>query len=467
MITRMASDRRILDAISTCGLLPHQLEAAKVLVENRLAILGGGPGTGKTYTTAMLVAALRKTIGSEHVCIGCPTGKAAVRVRQALLAVEINDISVGTWHSLLMPRGGSMTTFEHNASNPLPYRWVIGDESSMIDCGLMASILEASRFSTVTLVGDVNQLAPVGHGAPLRDLIAAGVPYAELTKIHRNSGRIVEACRAIRKNEIWNPSQSINLEVGENLELHHRTNPAQQIETVVKEIHAAGQRGLDKVWDCQVVVPLNKKGEVSRRELNRVLQRELNHNNPVAGTQFRIGDKVINTKSCRIAEITPDDKIGWKRTGFDVHVANGEQGRVIEITPTHIYVDLIDTQKTVATFRGKDTAKEDDDSENEAVDSNEDNDSNSSCTFELGYAVSCHKAQGSEWPFVVVVLDSFGGAKRICDRSWIYTAISRAKQHCALVGTMATARDMCRRNKIQERKTFLAEIVKEKLGNGN
>ncbi len=436
------------DALAVRELSSHQLEAARVLVDNKLSILGGGPGTGKTFTIASLVAVLRKLVGADHVCIGTPTGKASVRVKQALGAIGIDDVRVGTWHSILRVRGG-MSDFEHGIDNPLPFRWIIGDESSMIPCDLMASIIGASQYAHTIFVGDTNQLAPVGHGAPLRDLIAAGVPYAELTEVRHNSGRIVQACHAIRKQELWNPSQSIDLAAGENLELHNCVKPEQQIRSVIDEIHAAKKRGLDPLWDCQVVVPLNSKGEVNRREFNRILQGELNHNSPVDGTRFRIGDKVINTAPI-ILETVDNDAF---------HVANGEQGEIVDIHEKTIVVELRDSRKTVIAFRGH--PKKDDKQDSKSDDS-ESGDS-SGCTFDLGYAVSCHKAQGSEWPYVAVVLDAFPGARRICDRSWIYTAISRAKQHCALFGTMLTARDMCKRNKIQERKTFLAELVKGRV----
>lgn len=443
MIAKSTGSDAIYDALALCELSDHQLEAAWTIVSNRLSILGGGPGTGKTYTIASLVCVLRTLVGADHICIGTPTGKASVRVKQALGAIGIDDVRIGTWHSILRVCGG-MNDFKHDASNPLPFRWVIGDESSMIPCDLMASIIGASQYAHTIFVGDVHQLAPVGHGAPLRDLIAAGIPYAELTEVRRNSGRIVQACHAIRKQETWNPSGSIDLTTGENLELLHCVKPDQQIKSVVAEMHAAKRRGLDPVWDCQVVVPLNSKGEVSRREFNRVLQGELNHNDPVDGTKFRLGDKVINTAPCILPTVDKDS----------FHVANGEQGEIVAIEEKTIVVSLRDSRKTVIAFRGQ--PKKDD------QDAKDDDESvgNSGCTFDLGYAVSCHKAQGSEWPYVAVVLDAFPGAKRICDRSWLYTAISRAKQHCALVGTMATARDMCRRNKIQERKTFLADLVK-------
>src|SRR5262249_45081082 len=151
---------------------------------------------------------------------------------------------------------------------------------------LMASLLAARSVGThILFVGDPNQLAPVGHGAPLRDMIAAGLPCGELRKIRRNAGRIVHACAQIRDGEEFEVSPAIDLEARENLKLVRATNPEEQITKLVAVLRSAAKHdGQDPIWDCQVLTPINKGSKVCRKELNRVLQREFNPDGATAGT---------------------------------------------------------------------------------------------------------------------------------------------------------------------------------------
>lgn len=433
------------DTATLENITAHQAEQLSVALRGVIGVFGGGPGTGKTYAAAALVRALVAAGSGNKVGICAPTGKAAVRMSEALQTYGINKRAT-TIHSMLgVESGDGGWSFRHNESNPLPFRFILVDESSMIDCDLMSSLVAAvARGTHVLFVGDVNQLPPVGHGAPLRDMISAKLPYGELTELHRNSGGIVEACRRIRCNQ--------KFECTDNLELLEAFDPAAQLRACLEACERTRLAGMDPVWDCQVVVPVNAKSKVSRRELNKVLQAELNANPGTPGSPFRTGDKIVNTRNGYYTAIEFDgtDVDLTRNDKGEVYVANGELGRVLEAAASHTIVQLSSPDRIVRVPRGN----------AESSDSGSDDESaapTTGCAWDLGYALSVHKSQGSEWPVVAVVLDEYPGARMVSTREWTYTAISRAKQRCYLIGKLATAHQFCRRKQINERTTFLVE----------
>jgi exodeoxyribonuclease V alpha subunit len=424
------------DARTIDGITDHQKEnLQKALCGEWISILGGSPGTGKTYTAARAIARVADLIGIDAIAVACPTGKAAVRITEAMQNYGL-PLKARTWHSLLGVGEADSETgnwgFDHNEANPWKFKVIIGDESSMIDTNLMSSILRATASDCrLLLIGDVNQLPPVGHGAPLRDLIAAGVPYGDLREIKRNSGGIVETCAAIRDGKKWT--------AGDNLHVRECRNPSESLDAIIKEIAKAKGEGLDPVWDCQTLVAVNEKSKLGRKELNRFLQGELNQNAPIANCPFRINDKIVCLKNSDFPLI--EDGSGSAEQGDTARVMNGELGKVVEIADKYFVVCVETPFRLIRVPRGK-------------SDSND-----TGCNWDLGYALSCHKSQGSEWPIVLVVIDEYPGAKMVCSREWIYTGISRAKTRCVLVGKKSVADQMCLRVSIGDRKTFLKELV--------
>lgn len=410
----------------------HQREKLSDCLQGQICILGGSPGTGKTYTAARVIAAIADRIGLDGIAVAAPTGKAAVRITQAMQQYGL-DLDARTWHSLLGVGNadGELSDdwgFQHHEGNPWPFRLIIGDESSMVDANLMASILRAvPKNCFLLLIGDTNQLAPVGHGAPLRDMIAAGVSYGELTQIMRNSGGIVEACAAIRDAQPWQP--------GDNLQI----DDDDPFDSMLDQLRQANQDGLDPVWDCQVLVAVNEKSKLSRKSVNAFLQQELNPSSKVPGTPFRVNDKIVCLKNSDFTLI--EDSNGAGESDANARVMNGELGKVVEISEKYMTVKVSDPYRLIRVPLGKS------------------DDSDSGCNWDLGYGLSVHKSQGSEWPMVIVLLDDYPGAKMVCDRSWLYTAISRAKLRCVLIGKKLTADQMCRRVAIGKRKTFLRELI--------
>ena len=439
------------DPTSIEGIDDHQRAKLGDALVSRVAILGGSPGTGKTYATAMLIKSLLKSgkVSPQDIAIGAPTGKAAVRITEAMQVAGV-DLRAKTWHSLLgvgvqdEEHGG--WSFAHNERSPWPFRVIIGDESSMLDTALMRSIFAARpRGCHVLMVGDVNQLPPVGAGAPLRDLINSKcVGYGELTEIKRNSGGIVEACAAIRDDKRWTP--------GDNLVINDRSN---QIDQMLATLQVAQAKGFDPIWDCQVLVAVNAKSKLSRKVINERLQSELNPNPEIKGCPFRVDDKIVCLKNSRFSSV--ETRVDWDEDtateqGDEIYVANGELAKVIEVDEKSLVAELAVSKLKIRIPRGK--PKKSDDGESE---------SSSGCSWDLAYGLSTHKSQGSEWPVVIVMLDEYPGAMRVCSREWAYTSISRAKSKCILIGKKATVDAMCRQVAIGKRKTFLRESLQLKM----
>lgn len=418
--------------INSTDLTDHQRVAIEQALKGSVSMLIGSPGCGKTYAAARIINAIIRNHGPKSVAVAAPTGKAAVRLTESLNDAGI-ELTASTIHSLLKVEAvddGSGWSFTHHANNPLPFSFVVVDESSMIDVDLMASLLRAcNRGTHLLFIGDTNQLPPVGHGATLHDFINAGLPCGELREILRNDGGIVQACADMRDGK--------RFECDGNLMHVLRPDAFVAVRQLIEKVERWKR---DPVWDFQVIVPINEKSPVSRKKLNEYMQQLQNKENATKGTPFWPQDKVVNTQNSRLPEL---DLKTQQRTGEECYVANGELGEVIEADAKHMVVRLTSPDRLVFVPRG-------------------DGDGHG-CSWDLGYALSCHRCQGSEWPYVAVVLDDSPAAKRVCDRSWIYTAISRAKSECFLVGNLEVAYSMCGRQSLHKRKTLLTEQINREM----
>lgn len=448
----------------------HQRDNAKLATSGFVTALAGRPGTGKTFTAARLIQKLRDQFGEMQIAVAAPTGKAAVRVTAAMNAVGLG-LTATTLHSLL---GFGGEGFKHNRDCPLPYLFVVVDESSMIDTAMMKSLLDArAEGSHILFIGDCHQLAPVGHGAPLRDMIFADMPHGELKEIQRNSGRIVKACGEIIDKGRFATSPKLNVAEGENLLLIERNDAESQIDTLAalmtrfqRDFAESKPEAVDPIWDCQVIVAVNAKSELGRKPLNAKLQDLLNPDGfRVAGNPFRIGDKIINTKNAQyklvidkeFVPFDPDAEGEVIEPPATCYVANGEQAEVIDVDATKIIARLTLPDRVILIPRSAKQVSEDGDIPDQGGDSEES--TGSGCAWELGYAISGHKSQGSEWPNVIVMIDDYNGAKRVQSKQWIYTSASRAKKVCFLIGQQKTVNQCCQRDALFQRKTFLRERI--------
>lgn len=437
------------DGCDNCAEWPtrHQVDELSKSLDGKIGILAGSPGTGKTWLLAWLIDGILSSGVHHHRIVVCaPTGKAAVRITQALAEHDLG-ITALTIHSTLgVVSSDGGWTFEHDETNPLPVDYFFVDESSMCDLPLLSALLRARGNAHVLFVGDPDQLAPVGPGAPLRDQIAGGVPCGHLKEIRRNAGRIVRACAEMRDNHVYTPSPGgLDLDAGENL-VHVQ---CRTVEEHVSEIFAtlahAKELGLDPLWDVQVVCPLNDASQISRKPLNKLLRAKLNPKGEQKGNNpFWVGDKIICTENGFLPAINPGDR-GTDQAGR-VRVANGEQAAVTRVELGFTEAVIPDPYCKVRIPRGQ---------------SDDKNESDTGCNWELGYVISVHKSQGSEWPIVHIVIDDYGGAVRLCDRHWLFTGTSRGKLYTKTAGRLDIAANMPRISHMWKRKTFLASDLSE------
>ncbi|MCY2967683.1 MAG: AAA family ATPase [Planctomycetota bacterium] len=465
-------------------LTDHQREVAEISLSGRLGVLAGTPGCGKTFAAAAIIKAIVAQHGAHNVGVCTPTGKAAVRLTADLQKYKV-DVEATTIHRLLQVRrlgyDGKGWGFHYGPQNKLPFRFIILDEGSMCGTDISNSLFSAIEPGThVLIVGDPYQLTPVEHGAPLRDLKAAGVPWGELTEIKRNNGTAVQACKAMKEGRRWESASRINVATGENLQHIEQQQPAHALAAMERIIGNCPQQ-YDRTWDIQVLCAVNEKTEVSRGNLNARLQAMLNPSGPTTKNgRFRLNDKVICTSNAQM-ELVPGaddppgqsagesveagkkyeqgDEIFGKSWGLPkretiksrAFIANGDIGRVVYVSEKEMHVRFLFPQRTVKVFVGAGNSKTGDETGN----------SNSGCDCDLAYAITTHKSQGSSAPIVITMADGSFGAGQICSREWYYTAISRLEIAGFTIGQRSVIDAHCRRVALGVRKTFLVEKLKE------
>lgn len=455
-----------------CPGLPsqHQYDQITAATRGAVGLFTGGPGTGKTFTLSFLLKQIIATYGEESVRVAAPTGKAAVRAGEALRDRGL-DIQATTIHQLLEigrnGHDGDGWGFCRNRGNPLDCRFLVIDESSMIDTSLMADLFDSLADGTnVLFVGDPYQLPPVGHGAPLRDMIAAKVPCGELVEVRRNAGLVVRACADIKAGVPPKFADRVDLDAEIPANLRFLECPGVDSPRIVRELLAhVPNIGFDNVNATQLIVGLNEKSETSRTAMNDALGRMLNPDGRSArGNRFRVGDKVICLRNTRLKTVVQIGRLAkqemaedaaWYQPGggdeAEWYVANGELGRVV----------AVGEKATIIRFGGDaagiplvtvPVGKTRTDPE-----SGEETGGGSSSDVDHAWAITVHKSQGSEWPCVVIVADD--AASQIADANWWYTAISRARKLCVVVGPKAVFDKQIRRRAIDRRRTFLAELI--------
>jgi exodeoxyribonuclease V alpha subunit len=412
----LASAERIADPASVRtvakGLDKAQQEAVAGVLGAGVSLLTGGPGTGKSRTVAAVVKLLRAK-GSD-IALAAPTGRAAKRLE------ELTDHPATTVHRLLGAQG--MTGgFARNEEWPLDADVVVVDEASMLDVELTAALLEACPDGThLLLVGDPAQLPSIGPGHVLGDLIDSGaVPVTELTTLYRQAegGAIARLATAVRGGELP-PVDSPDREVV----VVPAAGSAEAARRVVQLVTDSIPRalGIDS-GVVQVVTPVHR-GPAGTIELNKALKAVLN---PGDGTVwgFDAGDRVVATANH--LELEP--------TGF----ANGETGVVTKTGDGSLDVAFASGPVTVS---GK-----------------------AMSDLRHGWAITVHRAQGSEWPGVVVVVPPEAGG--MLSRPLIYTALTRAQNHLSIVHASGAALARAVREvDVRPRRTRLATLLKETVG---
>ena len=410
-----------------------QRQAIAGAARSGLVILTGGPGTGKT-TTVRGILQVFEALGLNTL-LAAPTGRAAKRLS------ELTGMEAKTIHRLLEAGfgAGGRTAFARNLTNPLECDAVILDEVSMVDIVLMQALIEALPYGArLVLVGDVDQLPPVGPGNFLRDLIASQrVPTIRLDEIFRQAQQsdIVMNAHAVNAGEMPTPSRAD----GDFFWLK-RSEPASVIETVAELCAARLPRHYGLLpSQIQVLSPAKRQGS-GAIALNRRLQQALN---PPAENKCekRFGDWVFR-EGDRVMQVRNNYDIVWERmedgeqgTGM----FNGDVGEIAQIFPQQECL-TVRFDDRIATYT-YDMLSE----------------------LELAYAVTVHKSQGSEFDAVVLAL-SDGLPRRLLTRNILYTAITRARQLLVIVGSQDTVAYMVGNN--QKGRRYSALGVRLRAGGG-
>ncbi|MEW6382031.1 MAG: ATP-dependent RecD-like DNA helicase [bacterium] len=396
-------------------LAEKQAQAVRTAVEEKVMILTGGPGTGKTTIVKAIIRIYEK-LGRE-IMLAAPTGRAAKRL------AETTDREAKTIHRLLefQPKSGS---FKKNEETPLKTDVLIVDEVSMIDTVLMYHLLKAVPLSaTLILVGDIHQLPSVGAGNVLKDLIDSGsLKVVELNEIFRQAREslIVVNAHLINQGQMPETRQAPE---GELLDFYfvQDEEPEKILSCILGLVRERIPKrfGFDPVSEVQVLTPMHK-GILGSANLNAELQRELNSSRKElarGGRIFKLNDKVMQI-----------------RNNYDKEVFNGDIGRICGLD--------LENQEVRVNFDGREVVYD-------FLDLDE---------LILAYAVSVHKSQGSEYPAVIMPLVT--QHYMLLQRNLLYTAVTRAKKLAVLIGTPKALAIAVKNNRVLKRYTRLAERIR-------
>lgn len=406
-----------------------QRKAIEIAVNKGSLILTGGPGTGKT-TTVKGIITLMQNRGLD-VALAAPTGRAAKRM------TELTGCEAKTVHRLLEVEykdGSDKPVFVHNHKNPLDVDAVIVDELSMVDIFLFDALLDALPLrARLIMVGDKDQLPPVGAGNVLSDMIKSGlIPVVELDKIFRQAMQslIVTNAHRVVKGEM--PVTTDN-GVDSDFFMMHETVPISAcrkiVDLVTRRLPAA--YSMDPVSDLQVLCP-SKIGETGSQNINIMLQKQLNP--PERGKNEMVSRGYILREGDKVMQIKNNYDIPWfKSDDNGMGVFNGDIGILTRIDRA---ADIINV-------------KFDD---REAMYSVE-----NVGELELAYAMTVHKSQGSEFDGVIIPV--VATPQKLAYRNLFYTAVTRAKKLIVLVGTESNVRAMVENDKKSRRYSALLHFL--------
>src|SRR5581483_4629233 len=395
-------------------LTERQQEAVMMAYSQKVCILTGGPGTGKSTSIRALLMLLRTR--KIDFALAAPTGRAAKRLTEATGA------QAKTLHRLLefAPHDNS---YQRNEENPLPYQFVIVDEFSMVDILLFYHLLKAlPRESHLLLVGDADQLPSVGPGNALRDLLRSEtISSVRVTGVcgQAQRGKIIVDAHRINAGQM----PSTKIETSSYFFFIAEENPirVQQLVLDLVQRRLPARYRFNSMTDIQVISPMYR-GPVGVSVLNEKLQGALN---PASFAQIEWGDRIFRV----------GDKVMQMRNDYDKGVFNGDVG----------WIRRIDKENSVLKVEFQE----------EAGPLLVEYDFHELDELVLAYAVTVHKSQGSEYPAIVIPLVK--EHRMLLQRNLLYTAITRAKRFCVLVGQPYALELAVRNDRVAWRNTALAE----------
>jgi exodeoxyribonuclease V alpha subunit len=395
-------------------LAPKQIEAVKQAISDKVMVITGGPGTGKT-TIINAVIKIYRAVGAR-ILLAAPTGRASKRMSEA------TGYPAKTIHRTLeysFQKGG----FQRNHDHPLEVDVLILDEVSMVDTILMYHLLKAvPAEATLVMVGDVNQLPSVGPGSVLKDIIESNVvPVVELKEIFRQAGESLIIVNAHKINNGVMPKLKTTKESLEDFYFIEQDDPEQALGIIMELVceRIPKRFNFHPIDDVQVLSPMHK-GVVGTGNLNMKLQQALNPSK----VQIAKGERVFHLK----------DKVMQIRNNYEKEVFNGDIGRITSMDQ--------ETQQVTITFDGIPVPYN-------YLELDE---------VALAYAISVHKSQGSEYQAIVIPILSQHYV--LLQRNLIYTAVTRGKKLVVMVGSKEALAIGVRNDRIMRRHTYLAERLR-------
>lgn len=433
-----------------------QKSAIQTVADNQVSIITGSPGVGKTVTAVEIVRAARGA--GAKLKIMAPTGKAAARLQEAL---GEGDIFVAGMAPTTIHRGLEWVIYDENDTkgqprknvlNPIDADLIIVDELSMCDLSLMAALFNAIEPGTkVVLIGDINQLPPVGPGQPFIDMVKSGaIPVTQLVDVFRQArgSKIWLACQAILEES---PYKFFNLAPKDGDEIAY--NPLMASDEIAaffkRGIKGFIEKGGDPFDQLQLLTPIREKGPASVVGLNLIASKLIN-----------IGKK-NHLNLANQGKGYEGDKVSQLKNNYIKQVFNGDQGRIRKVGRLPIMVNSIKRGKRHITW-SRWPEREEKASEWPALSvdiggANHPYDEEEALEqLMLSYAITVHRSQGSQWPRIAIALPS--EAYGMLGRRLLLTAVSRARKRVVIAGSsellskaITTDRDSSRRGGLIEK----------------
>lgn len=417
-------------AASSIILEPEQWEAVATALRNKVCVITGGPGTGKTTIQKVLLAAFQERGWSTLLC--APTGKAANRM------MESTGYEAKTIHRLLEYKNG---VFTRNRDTPLECDVLCADEFSMPDVPLTSSVLQAlPDAARLILIGDVDQIPSIGPGNVLADIINSGfVPVVRLTKPRRQAAKsaIVRAAHAIRQGQT---PRLDNFPSSDDISVVYINEANDALSAVTDVVSALCQADLPRS-QIQIITPTNR-GPAGVHSINEAVAHLLReavaesdspdlNDWPAPFTRFRPGDRAINTKN-----------------NYDLEIYNGDIGTVVRMTEIPVTTDDASLANESKTRKALEVQFQ----QGTVPLSSEDLDK-----LMPAWAITIHKSQGSEFNFLVIPLCMSHFV--MLQRNLLYTAITRGKLHVVLVAQRKALELAVRNTAATRRHTRLGQLL--------